>query len=127
MIVLIGRVQDLGQTDLVSLEKLIESMFSDSGEYNTPNVVTFSSIHKAKGLEWDTVYFLGMNQFIPSKYAKQDWELEAEDCLAYVGITRARHALIHLTDCPARRNREEESCIERQERSTQEEFAQYED
>lgn len=101
MIILIERCKDLGKNDLNSLEKLITDMFKDSDD-NTRDIVTLSSIHKAKGLEWDTCYMVDMNQFIPSRYAKQDWELEAENCLAYVGITRARHDLIHITDFPSR-------------------------
>jgi len=107
MIVLIERVQSLGKNDMYSLEKLITDMFTDSTDDNVPNVVTLSSIHKAKGLEWDTCYMLDMQQFIPSRYAKQQWELDSENCLAYVGITRARHELIHLTDAPKRRNKED--------------------
>ena len=103
MIILIERCQSLGQNDLYSLEKLITDMFTDSSDNNMPNIVTLSSIHKAKGLEWPTVYMVDMEQFIPSKYAKQDWELEAENCLAYVGITRAKHSLIHLTEAPSRK------------------------
>lgn len=108
MIILIERVQSLGQNDLNSLERLIDSMFSDSSDANLPNIVTLSSIHKAKGLEWDTCYLLGMEQFVPSKYAKQDWELESEKCLSYVAVTRPKNELIYITDCPARRNREED-------------------
>ncbi len=108
MIILIERVQSLGHNDLNSLERLIDSMFSDSSDKNLPNIVTLSSIHKAKGLEYETCYLLGMDQFIPSKYAKQDWELESEKCLSYVAVTRAKKELIYLTDCPARRNREED-------------------
>lgn len=107
MILLIERCQSLGQTDLKSLEDLISSMFSDTGDAKTSNLVTLSSIHKAKGLEWPTVYILGNEQFVPSKYAKQDWELESEDCLLYVSVTRAMNDLIHLTDCPTRRNKED--------------------
>lgn len=107
MIILIERVQSLGKDDLYSLEKLIRDMFTDSADGNVPDIVTFSSIHKAKGLEWDTVYWLGNSQFSPSRYAKFDWMLEQEKNLCYVACTRARKELIHLTDCPTRRNKED--------------------
>ena len=109
MIILIERVQSLGKDDLYSLEKLITDMFTDTSEDGImPDIVTFSSIHKAKGLEWDTVYWLGDEQFSPSKYAKLDWMLEQERNLQYVAVTRAMTNLVHITDCPARRNREED-------------------
>lgn len=107
MIILIERVQSLGKEDLYSLEKLIKEMFTDSQDGNVPDIVTFSSIHKAKGLEWKTVYWLGDAQFSPSKYAKLDWMKVQETNLRYVAATRAMESLIHLTDCPSKRSRED--------------------
>jgi superfamily I DNA/RNA helicase len=107
MIILIDRCQSLGQNDLGSLEKLITDMFSDSTDANLPDIVTLSSIHKAKGLEWNRVFWLGDSQFSPSKYATQDWMQVQEENLRYVACTRAMNELIHITDCPARRNKED--------------------
>ena len=103
MLILIERCQSLGKHDLNSLRKLISDMFSDNDDYNLPNVVTLSSIHKSKGLEFDRCFILGMAQFQPSKYATQDWMKVQEDNLAYVAITRAKHTLIHITDVPTKR------------------------
>lgn len=108
MIILIERCQSLGQEDLGSLEKLIDGMFSDSSENNLPDIVTLSSIHKAKGLEWKRVYWLGDAQFSPSKYATQEWMQVQESNLQYVACTRAMEELIHITDCPTRRNKDAE-------------------
>jgi superfamily I DNA/RNA helicase len=107
MIILIERCQSLGQNDLGSLEKLITDMFSDSTDANLPDIVTLSSIHKAKGLEWNRVFWLGDSQFSPSKYATQEWMQVQEENLRYVACTRAMNELIHITDCPARRNKED--------------------
>lgn len=107
MIILIERCQSLGQNDLGSLEKLITDMFSDSTDANLPDIVTLSSIHKAKGLEWNRVFWVGDSQFSPSKYATQPWMQEQEEHLRYVACTRAMSELIHITDCPARRNKED--------------------
>lgn len=107
MIILIDRVMSLGKNDLQSLSDLITQMFTDSTDENVPDIVTLSSIHKAKGLEWETVYWLGNAQFSPSKYAKLEWMMEQERNLQYVACTRAMKNLIHITDCPTRRNREE--------------------
>lgn len=67
MLILIERCQSLGKNDMYSLRKLIEDMFTDNGDVKNANVVTLSSIHKSKGLEFNTCWVLGNNQFIPSK------------------------------------------------------------
>jgi superfamily I DNA/RNA helicase len=107
MIILIERVQSLGKNDLRSLEDLITSMFTDAADGPTPNVVTLSSIHKAKGLEWNRVFWLGDAQFSPSRYAVLPWMVEQENNLRYVACTRAMTELINITDCPSRRNKED--------------------
>jgi superfamily I DNA/RNA helicase len=107
MIILIERCKDLGKNDLKSLEDLITSMFSNADDKNVPDIVTLSSIHKAKGLEWNKVFWVGDQQFSPSKYAVQAWQLEQENNLRYVACTRAMTELVHITDCPSRRNIEE--------------------
>lgn len=107
MIILIERCKDLGQSDLSSLEKLITDMFTDSSDKDCPDIITLSSIHKAKGLEWNRVFWLGDSQFSPSKYAIQAWQLEQERNLRYVAATRAMNELIHITDCPTRKATEE--------------------
>ena len=71
------------------LVRLIRSMFVDTDGL-ARKVLTFSTVHKAKGREWDNVYLLGRNKLMPSKYAKQEWELEQERNLIYVAVTRAR-------------------------------------
>jgi superfamily I DNA/RNA helicase len=108
MMILIERCQTLGKHDVASLQKLISDMFSDNDDYKKPNVVTLSSIHKSKGLEFDNCYILGMSQFQPSKYAVLDWMKEQEKNLSYVAITRAKNKLVHITDCPTRGNKEAE-------------------
>lgn len=103
MVILIERCQSLGKHDVASLQRLITDMFSDNDDFNVPNVVTLSSIHKAKGLEFDNCYILGQGQFQPSKYAILPWQQEQERNLMYVGITRAKNKLVHITEVPTRR------------------------
>jgi DNA helicase II / ATP-dependent DNA helicase PcrA len=102
MCILIERCQDLGKNDLKSLEKLILDMFTDTIDGVTPNVVTLSSIHKAKGLQWNNTYILGQEQFSPSKYANTEHAKEEEQNLIYVSITRAINKLTFITDVPQR-------------------------
>jgi len=60
--------------------------------------VTFSTIHGAKGLEWDIVLFLAPEK-IPARSAIKagGWNLDQERNLFLVAITRARRELIYLT------------------------------
>lgn len=72
------------------LKKLISEIFSD----NTKGVM-LSTIHKAKGLENEKVFFL-CPELIPSKYATMAWEFEQEENLRYVAITRAKKELVYI-------------------------------
>ena len=56
--------------------------------------VTLTTMHSAKGLEFDTVYIAGaVEGLIPYERCKTEAELEEERRLFYVGATRARHDL----------------------------------
>jgi len=83
-----------GLTQTAKVEQIcegIERLFED----NPVGRVTLSSIHKAKGLEWDTVHFL--DEFlIPSRYATSPEQIQQESNLRYVAITRARKDLRYI-------------------------------
>lgn len=58
------------------------------------NAVTLSTIHAAKGLEWDTVYIAGASEgLLPLSFATDDAALAEERRLFYVAVTRARREL----------------------------------
>lgn len=59
------------------------------------NVVTLMTIHAAKGLEFDHVFIIGMEEglFPHSRSMMDVSELEEERRLAYVGMTRAKKKL----------------------------------
>jgi len=57
--------------------------------------ITLSTIHSAKGLEWDSVFIIGLVEGVmPSSFAlDNEEEIEEEGRLFYVGITRAKNRL----------------------------------
>lgn len=74
------------------LKATIDRLFSDE---KGAGQVVLSTIHKAKGLEWSKVYLLKPD-LLPSKWARQAWQLLQEDNLLYVAYTRAMDTLVLL-------------------------------
>jgi ATP-dependent DNA helicase Rep len=76
------------------------------------DVVTLSTLHAAKGLEWPHVMLAGVNEgLLPFKASGDDAEmtperLEEERRLMYVGVTRARTTLVVSTLCRRKRGRD---------------------
>jgi len=55
------------------------------------NAVVLSTIHSAKGLEWDTVFLVGFEDGVLPHVNAED--VEEERRIAYVGVTRAKYRL----------------------------------
>ena len=60
------------------------------------NSIELSSIHKSKGLEYNNVFLL-RRDMIPSKFAKTDEEIQQENHLMFVAITRAKSDFYYIT------------------------------
>ena len=76
-----------------SLEQLEERIAEQSAALRNPpqNAVVLSTIHSAKGLEWQAVLLMGMEEGVLPHASTDD--LEEERRVAYVGITRAKRIL----------------------------------
>lgn len=56
--------------------------------------VTLASLHAAKGMEWQAVFLVGLNEgVLPHGAANSDAEIAEEKRLLYVGVTRAARQL----------------------------------
>jgi DNA helicase II / ATP-dependent DNA helicase PcrA len=70
------------------------ALHADEGEGEPDGRVTLSTLHAAKGCEWDHVLIAGLCEgLLPHQHALERGETEDERRLAYVGFTRARHEL----------------------------------
>lgn len=71
--------------------------------------ITVSTLHSVKGLEYDTVYILDVNEGnIPYHKAQQESEIEEERRMFYVGMTRARTNL-YIYSVKERHGKKQES------------------
>lgn len=88
--------EDLAETTPgLDLPGLIRELRRRAEDRHPPVVdgVTLASLHAAKGLEWDAVFLVGLQEnTLPIRHATDagDAEVEEERRLFYVGITRAR-------------------------------------
>ena len=75
-----------------------ELLERSAGQHDpTRAAVTLSTLHSAKGLEWDTVFLVGLQEgLVPIGYATSAAAIDEERRLFYVGLTRARKGL-HLS------------------------------
>lgn len=104
---LLDAVRSTGKTRTSDLIDRINMMFGDTAAGAKPKVLTLSSIHKAKGKEWDKVYMLGRAKFMPSRWAKQPHEIQTESVnLPYVMATRSKSDLIDIIVPEGNRRRE---------------------
>lgn len=84
-----------GCPDVDCLRQKIATMFLD-GDKEAKPTLTLSTVHKAKGREWNRVFILGRGAYMPSKWARQPWQLEQENNLIYVAYTRAKSELVFV-------------------------------
>ncbi len=103
-----GRIENLGE--LINAAKEFDTRTSGAGlpqflqevtlqsDADTiedeASLVTLMTVHNAKGLEYNVVYMIGMDEgLFPHSRSIEDGDIEEERRLCYVGITRARDEL----------------------------------
>lgn len=70
---------------------MIDRIFSDAKDGTI-----FSTVHKAKGLESETVYIIRPDQLPLIRKDQQEWELDQEMNLKYVALTRSKNKLVFV-------------------------------
>ena len=86
------------ENGIFSLEEFLEniSLVSDKNEYKeVDDGINLMTLHSAKGLEFNDVFLVGMEEgiFPHNRSFESESELEEERRLCYVGITRAKEHL----------------------------------
>ena len=98
-------VEVLEEIEAESLDEYLRELDERerSGHEPLRDAVMLATVHGTKGLEFENVFLIGMNQgFFPIGYAKTEQELAEERRLFYVAITRAKDSLAisHRLDRP---------------------------
>lgn len=93
---LVDLAGDLAGTDGLSLSDLVAELQRRASVEQAPagTGVTLSTLHGAKGLEWDAVALVGIHDGgVPFVLAETPEQVAEERRLLYVGVTRAREHL----------------------------------
>ncbi|WP_010206192.1 ATP-dependent helicase [Salinibacterium sp. PAMC 21357] len=80
----------------MTLREFVADLVDRQSSNNEPlrSAVNLATLHSAKGLEWDCVHIVGLNEgLLPISYARTPEAIDEERRLLYVGITRARRSL----------------------------------
>jgi len=91
--------RDLKENGTTSLRQFLRELEDRAEQNNPPTLpgIVLATLHAAKGLEWDHVFLVGINEgTLPLSTIRGDAEVEEERRLFYVGLTRAKKQ-VHLS------------------------------
>lgn len=96
-------MESMGEDDrsINKLLSIIDNLFADKLQ-----AVVLATIHKAKGLEAERVFWLNRSE-CPSTWARQEWQQQQERNLCYVAATRAKRTLV-IIETPRNTRQEQE-------------------
>lgn len=87
------KVLSEGLTTVRELSNKIKTIFNGDDK----DAIILSTVHKAKGMEAENVFIL-CPSLMPSRLARREWEVQAEESLLYVAITRAKSTLNYIKE-----------------------------
>jgi superfamily I DNA/RNA helicase len=89
---------EAGKTEVTDVVEWINNLFADGAT----NATVCATYHRSKGREWPRVILWEHAERCPSRAARQPWQRQQEDNLAYVAFTRAQESLVFVEQ-PARK------------------------
>ncbi len=96
-----GQTVETSRKSVLEVAQTISVIISLAERGDEQDVITLSTLHASKGLEWPHVTLVGVNEgLLPFRSDDEEMtpqRLEEERRLMYVGITRARHTLAVTT------------------------------
>ncbi len=96
-----GQTLETTRKTVLEVAQTISVIISLAERAADQDVITLSTLHASKGLEWPHVILVGVNEgLLPFRSEDEEMtsqRLEEERRLMYVGITRARHTLAVTT------------------------------
>lgn len=96
-----GLTTETPKKSVLEVAQMISVIISLAERKDEQDVITLSTLHASKGLEWPHVVLAGVNEgLLPFRSEDEDMtpqRLEEERRLMYVGITRARNTLTVTT------------------------------
>ena len=93
----------LASTDAQQFFSVLQASLTDDGDSEK---IFVGTVHSAKGLEWDSVFFMGFEDgHLPQRQSLAPQAYDEERRIAYVGITRAKNFLF-LTVLASQKDKE---------------------
>ena len=86
--------EDVSPIEVMDRAALLQSGEENNDDADTPKI-NLMSLHRAKGLEFDTVVLTGVEEgLLPHQRSLDEGNTDEERRLLYVGVTRAKNALL---------------------------------